>query len=507
MMHFRQATVTTFTRMGKKIGQQAISVSCTLLTVTGVLGFHTAQAQQFQALHGSPFAGSLSSDYNPAAVLDAPYRWDVTLFGVQGKVISNSFKVIHYNLFSNYQNAELKSTNGSFRRYAHASGSVNLLHAQYRINHRSAVSFGINLRSYFHGQASPFNYADTFRNAVDFVNHNRTGNGVPPFRGNGQSSSWLEYNLGYSRILRENELGRWQAGVQLRIMNSLAGGTGRVNNLYVVTDKTSANDYLLAQGNGYYGYSKNVDVLDSNQSFWSNYHNFMRGTLLNLGMDIGVEYVRYIDDYSSTYRPGALAAEYDWKIGISLLDIGKNTYEYGKYSMSFTGFQPNVRVSRLDSTFGHYHNLHDLNDSLRTIVSGYDSLRGRFSINNPTRLLVSFDKSLPNNFYVNAEVQFQFGSTRSLTHLNTRELLAVALTPRWETKTWGLYLPIQYTTEGNTWLGFAFKAGPLILGLHNVAWLFSKSSLPNGGGYLALQIHPWGNHEEDNSYPCPRYPR
>ncbi|RFM26719.1 DUF5723 family protein [Deminuibacter soli] len=502
MIQLRQIIVTTFTRICSRQQQWLLPFFCmALLTVSGS---SKLAAQQLQALHGSPFAGSLSTDYNPATILDAPYRWDITLFGVQGKTITNGFRVTNYNLFSNIDSADTKAKPGYFRRYLHGSYSLNLLHAQYRIDHKQAVSFGVNLRNYVHGSSTPFYFNGYFKNSVDFVNQNSK---TPYYGGNAQTSSWLEYNFGYARILHENEVGRWQAGVQLRIMNAVSGANSRVNNIVVTPDKNSANDYILSQGNGYYGYSANYDALDSNQSFRTNYRNFLRGTKWGAGIDLGVEYVRYADEYSSNYNPGKMPAEYDWKVAISLLDLGRNSYNYGKYSMGFSGFQDNVQVSRLDSTFSKYHNLRRLNDSLRTIVSGFDSLKGGFTINNPARLLVSIDKSLPNNFYFNAEVQLQFASTRSYSRINTRELTAIVLTPRWETKTWGVYLPVQYTTEGNTWIGMAVKAGPLIVGLHNLAWLFSKSALPNGGGYLALQIHPWGNHEDDNSYPCPRYPR
>lgn len=503
MIHNRRSFVSTFTRKCTRVQQSFAWLAPVIAAGLCTASITTASAQQMQALHGSPFAGSLSNDYNPATILDAPYRWDVTLFGVQGKTITNAFTIQHYNLFSNTDDADAVGKVGSFRRYLHGSYTLNLLNAQYRINHASAVSFGINLRNYVHAQVSPFYYPGSFKNVNDFFDNNTN---VPFFRGNAQNSSWFEYNLGYSRILSENELGRWQGGAQLKIMSGISGATGRINNIVATPAKDNPNDYVLTQGNGYYGYSKNYDALDSNQSFWGNYHHFMQGNAMSLGLNLGVEYVRYNDEYSSTYKPGSMPAEYDWKVAISIMDIGKNKYSYGKYSLAFSGFQPNVHTSQLDSTFGHYNNLHDLNDSIRTIVSGADSLFGKFAVNNPTRLIVNIDKSLPNNFYLNAELSLPFFSTRSVTNINTRETSLITLTPRWETKTWGVYAPIQYTTEGNTWVGLAFKAGPLVVGLHNLAWLFSKSSLPNGGGYLALQIHPWGNHQDDNSYPCPRYP-
>ncbi len=460
-------------------------------------------AQGFQALHGTPYAGSMSSDYNPAAILDAPYRWDVTIFGIQGKTISNAATIQKYGLFSHIDSAVLKGKPGYFARTAQVSGTLNLLHVQYRINHESAVSFGINLRNYVHAYASPFYWSDSMKKVTDFMQRNML---TPYFQANMQTSSWFEYNLGYSRILRENEVGRWQAGIQLRIMNAVDGGYGRVNKLSFAKDNPAVNDYRLVDGNAVYGYSKNFDVLDSNKSVWSNYRNFMKGTSWGLGFDLGVEYVRYPDDFSNTYKPGEQPQEYNWKIAAALLDIGKNTYDYGRYSTAVSGIKPNVYASDLDRKFGHFNrnnfSLRKLNDSLRTVVQQMDTLRGNFTINNPMRLLVNFDKSFPYNIYVNAELQLPFYSIRDFNQYNTRELTILAITPRWETKAWGVYLPIQYTSEGNTWLGLAVKAGPLIVGLHNLGWLFSKSSLPNGGGYLALQIHPWQNSEKDG-VPCP----
>ena len=54
-------------------------------------------------------------------------------------------------------------------------------------------------------------------------------------------------------------------------------------------------------------------------------------------------------------------------------------------------------------------------------------------------------------------------------------------------KKWGFYLPIQYNTHKQLWIGGAIKAGPLLIGLHNWAYLFSKKSIQNGGGWLALR--------------------
>ncbi len=41
------------------------------------------RAQNYHAMEGSPFAGSLGVANNPASIVNTPYPWDVTLFSFQ----------------------------------------------------------------------------------------------------------------------------------------------------------------------------------------------------------------------------------------------------------------------------------------------------------------------------------------------------------------------------------------------------------------------------------------
>ena len=81
------------------------------------------------------------------------------------------------------------------------------------------------------------------------------------------------------------------------------------------------------------------------------------------------------------------------------------------------------------------------------------------------------------------------------------------LTPRWETRRLGFYLPIQLTTDGKFWVGGAAKAGPLLLGVHNWANVFLKDKIQNGGFYMALIIRPGHGFakKESKRYDCPKY--
>jgi hypothetical protein len=111
---------------------------------------------------------------------------------------------------------------------------------------------------------------------------------------------------------------------------------------------------------------------------------------------------------------------------------------------------------------------------------------------------------------VNGEVSVNLSPLAGDRRLYMEELNFITLTPRWETRKFGFYLPAQFNYEKKFWVGAAVKAGPVLLGLHNLAYVFSKKSLQNGGGYLALVIRP-GKKEVSNEkrnrrlrqYSCP----
>lgn len=454
-------------------------------------------AQRMTAIHGSPYSGGLSKDHNPAGILNSPDRWDLTLFGLQYRGITNGIEFDNISLLKIPDSVDYHTKSGYGRRYIHAMNSINLLHFRYRLDLRSAFSFGVNLRSYLHGQTSSLFFADTLNDLTEILDANI---GTDKYSFNGQTSNWMEYSFAYSRVLKSNDAGRLQAGIDLKVSKALAGAYTRLENLRVerlVLGNTTY--YIPSEGKGEYGYSTNMDYLNSKNNVAKPFSSFMKNASMNIGLNLGVEYVRYKDDM---YGDARTPVDYDWKLGVSLMDLGRNKYTYSSNSYGFSGTNRNFTTESIDRTFDEDFNLDELQDSMSVWAQDIDTLDGNFKINNPTRLVVNFDKSFPNNFSVNAEAQLNFSSTRSMERINTREMSGITVTPRWEKKALGVYMPFQYNTEGNFWIGMGVKAGPLLLGVDNLGWLISKKSMPNGGLYLALQIRP-GKGRDLDAMPCP----
>jgi hypothetical protein len=125
---------------------------------------------------------------------------------------------------------------------------------------------------------------------------------------------------------------------------------------------------------------------------------------------------------------------------------------------------------------------------------------------NPARLVVNVDKYLFDAFYVNADLSVNL-TPLAKKYLYVTDLNLLTVTPRWETRRLGFYMPFMVNAQGRFWVGSAFKAGPLLLGIHNWANVFSKNKMQNGGGYLALVIRPGkkitGRARADKRYECP----
>ena len=63
---------------------------------------------------------------------------------------------------------------------------------------------------------------------------------------------------------------------------------------------------------------------------------------------------------------------------------------------------------------------------------------------------------------------------------------ALTLTPRWETRKKGFYLPFYYNNRDQLWIGGAVRFGPILFGIHNWSNIFSTKKIQRGGGYLAM---------------------
>ena len=464
-----------------------------------------ASAQDYHAVQGSSFAGSLGVGNNPASITNTPYKWDVDLFSIQLKTTSNAYTVNNYSLISSAKNSTASVNDGYYKRYGDVNFNINLLNIRIAINRTHTVAFGFNIRGNGRAKTSAFNYNDSLQSINQFFGMNDINNVLD---GKFSGSSWMEGFITYSQTLYDDGNSRLNGGITGKITRGLAGGFAQINNgKFTQTPGSIDSSYTLQSASARYGYSYNFDSWQNNNSTTKNVKDFLVNSRGGFSVDLGLEYLIKSDGVSTFYDPENYY-DYDWKIGVSLLDWGYNQYKYGSKSRSLISPSANITGDVLNEKFDSVTDFNSFNDSLATIVNGYSSINGKFKVQNPTRLVVNIDHALQNDFYINGEVSINMHpSLIGGSRFHTQELSLVTVTPRWETRRWGIYLPVQYNIEGNFWVGGAFKAGPLLLGIHNWASVFSKHKIQNGGGYLALIIRSPKNlgAKKDKRLDCPKY--
>ena len=453
-----------------------------LLIMLSLAASFYLSAQGYQALNGSVYAGSTGIFNNPAASVGSAYTWDLTVFSTQLKTSTNAVYL--------QNNSRLTAKDGYYSRFIHANFDVSLFNLLYKIDNSRAVNISFRGRAYNHVKSSPFNFTDsmvTSLNRLLIANRNTSY-----LEGFVTHAGWLEVDLNYSQVLAETNNSKLTGGITLQIMKGISGAFVKTNKISYLEQKNSTDtSYTFTNGSGSYGYSDNYDGTGS-------IRDFLKQTRTSFGLSLGIEYRVYNAETNATENNNL---NYDWKIGVSIMDIGSNSFKASQYSAQFIDPNAAITDATAEAKLTRAKDIRAFRDSLATIFNNTSAVSGNFTVKSPTRLILNFDKSLGSHFYVNGELNINFNGLSNYTKLYTKELNLLTITPRWETAGLGAYLPVQYNTQGQFWVGAACKLGPLVIGLHNLNLLKKEPSL-NGGGYLLLSFHPFNKTKIISKLDC-----
>ncbi|MBL0882615.1 MAG: hypothetical protein IBJ16_04575 [Chitinophagaceae bacterium] len=456
------------------------------ILILSLLTSSLARAQSYTSTYGSAYAGSTGIRNNPAASVNSAYKWDLTLFTVQAKVSTNSLFMRNDSVFL---------THPFKKRFLHNNVDISLFNFLYKPNNKHAFSINLRARTYNHIRTEPITASDSIYTIRDFMIQNRT---TPYLEGFATHTGWLEADLNYSRVLNETYNSKLTGGITLQILRSVSGAFARVNKLsYLETKTPSDTIYNFVTGGTAFGYSSNYDTSPSGTTTAS---QFVKNSLTGLGLSIGAEYLLYEENKNSYQQNNAV--NYQWKIGIALMDLGANTFKSGEFGGQYRNIDPSVTNIDIDRKLSNIESGRDLRDSLATIFTTSENISDRFKVGNPTRLIINVDRSFGNNIYLNSDLSINLHGTSGFRRLLSREINLLTVTPRWETLNWGFYLPIQYNSQNQLHIGAALKAGPLVVGLHNLQWVKQIKNL-SGGGYLMLSIHPFNKRKVISKLDCP----
>jgi hypothetical protein len=441
------------------------------------------QAQEQLGIQTSNFAGINGTILNPAAHSTTPFRWDINLVG-GGLFIDNNYAFLR---------------NTSIPYLLRNQDDINFVHGPDIDDERQMLDNEIVLDYFTDGRErfiqfnsqlmGPSFYVKIGENhAVGAYTRGRaemSGKGIAngfsyydyfdrPFYENfpvddfqGTFMAWREIGINYMFQTPTNN-GKIALGVTAKIVSPYEAAFFKSNNFAQVS-KLPGDSLAASQVNLEYGFTTSNLDLD----------NIEPGSNGNgIAFDLGVVYT--IGDEDS----------YDWKLGASILDIGKANFTSN--AQYHTAVLDTTTIIGSDS-YNSVDELMDLEELVQTfsqeiLGDSSASLQSRaFGIGLPTAFSLQIDRAFTENIFLNATLV----QSIPVSDIAIRRANTLALTPRFENRWFGASLPVVLHNWQDLRMGLSVKLGFLYLGTDNLGSLVGQSNLTGTDFYAALKINPF----------------
>ena len=454
-------------------------------------------AQDIPGYNMSNYAGVAGIDLQPACIADMRYKFDLTIVGV-GIDFNNNYisaygryiidKTIFQNYIGNFQSHFLYEDNSTDNKYVGLNAYVQLPSFAITINRNISVGFTCRLRSMLnidnmtpqlaHLMYSDFNTKDPLNQT--YFNHTLNNDGF-----NLNQMSWWEYGIDYAQVISSRGHHSLKFGVRAKLEAGLEAAY-----LYAskFTYNFKNNDTLsLYNSIGQQGHTQTlVNDLSGNSNIGNALSNV---SATSLAMDIGLVYEWRPDYYEWNYHSkGRYSTErrdltkYKIRLGASILDLGMMKFAKGDQAYNFTANTTNWNISSL--VFGP-----NKIQSLDTIIAhkfGSSDAKNSFVFYLPTTFSFQIDYHIYKDLYLN------FTSNTAPHWLNVASqvhtLSYYQITPRWDTKWFGVFLPIGINGYGQQVFGATVRLGPLIVGTSNGLNLLFASQVYGINAYAAVKV-------------------
>lgn len=452
----------------------------------------TLFAQDFLGFSNSNYAGVTGIDLQPSSIVDSRYKVDINLIGgslfgynnyvgmypdaLQEKNVLKDpfFRENYLVLKDNYDKAK-----SIFLR-----GRLDFPSALITISETEAIAFNFRRRSYLNidGIETPL-----ARLAFQELNY-PTLFSTAPFSNkflSMQGMTWNEYAFSYGRVLFNKNKHFLKAGIRFKALQGQNAGYVYIKDLQY----NFINDTTVSFIN------TNVSYGSSQKSSWG------------LGLDLGAtyeyrpkwkKYVYEMDGDTNLVRRDK--NKYLWKVGFSILDIGGINFDKGSNSGDFTADinQWNIQqIRNLDWTINDVRDF-KVSDNLDTTLRktfAYKQSQSNFYMNLPTAISLQFDYNIYQDFYVNLTPYFALKLKNNQNKLN--ELTTVALTPRWDHKWFGVFLPVSYNSMAGMNMGISLRLGPVVIGTTDLLPVIGTRKIYGGDFHVMFKLPILYNKTKD----------
>lgn len=424
-----------------------------------LLYFFNAGAQNFPGYRTSNYSGVNGVFFNPANIADNRFKWDVNVFAIDGFVGTSHSGLRFSDITRSFNSDSLKSKLLRGGNNINSLSYVDVLGPSFMIslNPKTSLAFTTRSRVFANGRGIDGDLAGAL------IDGGSTTAGVP-FNFNTNmlihATGWTEIGGSWGQVLSAtNSENFFKMGLTLKYIagtadsylsaNNLAGQVGGPGNTYLTGTTGSLAINTTAANFGDYKFG-----------------DFFKFNGHGAGGDIGLvyEYRPAGQDYSM-YVTDRFAEKYKLKVGVSVLDIGRisfdrNSNQSSVYNVNIPATSQYSLGQFKGKSISQYIPI--LNSS--PYFSGTPQ-GSSYNVNLPTTLQANIDYLIKGGFAVNAAGQFTLNTKGDL---NLFYYNSYSVTPRWENQLVSVMLPLNYNELTKFNAGVAFRVGPVFFGSGSV---------------------------------------
>lgn len=438
-----------------------------ILVLMAVIAY-SVKAQSYLGYFSDNYSGTNGILYNPANVTDSPYKFDINL--ISGSVFgSNDYYGVKFTdvIKSDYDFEASAKKFPMNSNNAFINVDVQGLSVMFNVSPKH--SLGVFTRGRAIVNATDINGTIFSRVDSGFLGNNDFTINEDDY--NIAGNSWAEVGLTYGTILIDKDHHFLKAGLSAKYLQGIANTYSSGKNIVIEYDETLNPLFstVKATGEVVYGGTTDFEKTAKDFDFDSNARGF--------AADLGIVY---------EWRPDRVIvnslSKYKLKLGLSLTDLGSLKFKNDtlrRYTLNNT-----VSTIAVDNANNFQEMLELFDTDGPEIVKSVKAVL-------PTALHANVDWNIYQRFFLNLNGDLGLTAKDGLN--KNFNPTTVTLTPRYESKWIGVYLPVNYSEYRDFQAGFGFRAGPLFLGSGSIITNLFNNESKGADIYAGLRVPIYGS--------------
>ena len=348
----------------------------------------------------------------------------------------------------------------------------------WNIDHKNSIAFSTRLR----GSNQFTNVSQNLYRTILDPHYAQNGNGnynlnSSNFKWN--AATWSEMGISYGRVLVDNGRSFLSAGVTARYL----GGIGYLNltgnsvdaSYYAANDSLRLTNTNVKYSSNLLNNNTTVNSGTSNSELFNRFFGRKGGQ--GMGGDVGLSY-EFRPDYEKynydmdgeTKIKDYSVPRYKLRFSAAVTDIGGMRFNVANNRGATLSGNGYIKSGDLSSNVSNYK---DFKTYAQSHGFAVDTNAGYTVYHMPTALVLGVDYKISGDFYVNATSIINLADRNAV---GTYYYNQVTVTPRYDTRTFSIGLPISYGMQSKSLkAGFGARVAGFFMGSDDMLALFSNN--------------------------------